>query len=83
MRGPRFVYQGDPTAGRFLVTWDETKGHHTAQVFYQGWQQQYGEPMYSTNRADALLMSSGGAYRAAARLRDGKRWGVAARVVPA
>jgi hypothetical protein len=82
-RGPRFVYQGDDLAGKFLVTWDETKAHRTATVFYQGWQQQYGEPMYSPNRKDALLMGRSGAYRAAKRLQDIARWGVDARIVAA
>lgn len=82
-RGPRFVYQGDDLTDKYVVTWIETKAHRSASVYYQGWSWQYGEPLYSVAHADALLMSRGGAYKAAARLRDVFRWGVEAVVVPA
>lgn len=48
-------------------------------VYYQGWAQQYGEPMYSRNPKDALLMSRSGAKGAVKRLCDPSVWGVAAR----
>lgn len=66
---------------RYLVAWRETKAHVTAVVYYQGWVQCYGEPMYSHDIRDGLPMSRGGAYKAAARLRDHKKWGVDAYVI--
>lgn len=66
---------------RYAVTWMLERSWVTAQVYYQGWWHQYGEPTWCLTIKDALPMSRAGAYKAAARLRDPKRWGVDARVM--
>lgn len=64
----------------YIVSWDHENYGKAVKLYYQGWSQQNGKPMYSPVAKDAKQMSRSGALHAAMRLRDPRTWGVPAEV---